>query len=120
MIAEKTNSFEIMQRSNIETFNSMNRKNRRAASKLMNSGRDPEQISQELKRFESISKPSPLLKMWRALIRGLNRKDPYYCHIQKSIRPMVSTFSSKNGQAIMQADYIKCEKIRKKMAKRGV
>jgi len=89
----------------------MNRANRRAAQKIMNIGYSADRLSQELKRLDSSSsKGSPLIKMWKYIIKRFTRPDPYYFHIQKCVRPMM--YVGEIGA--IQASFVKCEKIRKK------
>jgi hypothetical protein len=102
---------------NIQTIAYMNRKNRRKAERLMSRGYDDEQISEELKRLSRDSRPSKLVAMWRKILKRLNRQDPYYTHIPKQVRPMVCT-GYKEGTPIMVADHIKCEKLRRKGARK--
>jgi hypothetical protein len=101
---------------NTQAIAYMNRTNRRKAERLLTKGYTDEQLSVELSKITRDKKPSKLVAMWRKILKRLNRRDPYYTHIPKQVRPMVCT-GYKEGIPIMVADHIKCEKLRRKGAK---
>lgn len=95
---------------NASIVNSMNRKDRRRAERMIRADKDPERVASELSRMQNRNKrkrPSFIT----SLIKFLRRPD-YYKHIPKQVRPMVC-IGYKCGDAIFVADHVKCEKLRR-------
>lgn len=112
--AQRTNTIKQQNESIIAGFN---RENRRKANRLIQKGYDDYLLAHELKRLQQSSQTrSPLIRAWKKILAWWRRKDPYYVHIPKQVRPMVCT-GYKEGIPIMVADHMSCEKIRKKLSK---